>query len=434
MYKVSELNSLIKNKLGDIEKNLEVTGEISNFYQSQQNHWYFTIKDNKSEVKCVMFAGNNMHLKQKPKNGDLYNFTGDITVYEPKGYYQLLVKSITNAGEGGIKQKFEELKELLKKEGLFNVKFKKQILNIKKVGIITSKNGAAVQDIINILNRRAPYIEIIIFDSKVQGSDAANQIQNWIKYINNDYDDIDAIVLARGGGSWEDLNSFNDEQLARSIFSSKIPIVSAVGHETDITIADLVADLRAATPSDAAELISKDTKNMLEDMQNAKAILINKIKHKLNIHSHQLASQRQIIHALNPTNKLNSNITNLINIKLKLNTSLNKLIIHQEIKTKNLLTKIIKLNPEIKINDKINQNKALRNKLIQKINHKLTNLEQKINFQKNILNKIHPKEVLNRGFALVSKNKKIVKSVKQLPKDSHVEIELQDGSVTAVIL
>lgn len=263
---VSDLNKQIKNILEKSFSRLWVSGEISNFIHHGSGHMYFTLKDDKSEIRCVMFKGSNQLLHFKPENGMQVLIEGDISVFEPRGQYQVLVKKMEPAGIGTLYLAFEALKKQLSAEGLFDLD-KKQKLPIypKNIGIITSKTGAAVQDIFQVLKRRAPHVGIILRPTQVQGDKAANDI---VEAINDMvlFNNIDVIILGRGGGSLEDLWPFNEEVVARAIFSCSIPIISAVGHETDISISDLVADMRAPTPSAAAEISSPATADIFDNI------------------------------------------------------------------------------------------------------------------------------------------------------------------------
>ena len=256
-FTVSEVNEYINKLLrGDIIlRNLNVEGEISNFKLHSSGHMYFSIKDDNSRLRCVMFRGQSRLLKFLPEEGMKVIVKGYVALYERDGQYQLYIQEMQPAGIGALYLAYEQLKEKLEREGLFYESTKKPLPFLpERIGVVTSPTGAAIRDIISVINRRNPNVEIIIYPVLVQGTESKEQIVEAIDYFNkNNY--VDVIIVGRGGGSIEELWSFNEEVVARSIFSSKIPIVSAVGHETDFTIADFVADMRAATPSAAAELV-----------------------------------------------------------------------------------------------------------------------------------------------------------------------------------
>ena len=282
---VSQLNFYIKSIL-DSDANLEnifLTGEISNFTDHYQSgHFYFSLKDNKSVVKAIMFAGFARRVKFRPQNGMKVIVRGRVTVYEPSGVYQVYVEDMQPDGVGALNLAFEQLKEKLLKEGLFDTKTKKSLPKYpQKVGVITSETGAVFWDIQNVMKRRFPLAEIVFQPVLVQGEGAAEQIIGAIKEFNEDAL-CDVLIVARGGGSIEDLWAFNDENLARAIADSKIPIVSAVGHETDFTICDFVADLRAPTPSAAAELVVPDAQKLISDLEYLTSYVNSLMRCRLN--------------------------------------------------------------------------------------------------------------------------------------------------------
>src|SRR5919106_2577698 len=255
VYSVSEINAEMKLLVEATYPMVWVEGEVSNFTQPSSGHFYFNLKDSKSLLKAVMWKSSHRFLKWQPKNGMKVMVHGRITVYEPQGWYQMDVIQIVPHGKGDLYAAFEQLKEKLRIEGLFDASRKRPIPMLpKKIGIITSRTGAAIRDILNILNRRFANLHILIFPATVQGEEAVPSIVDGLRALNLSKT-IEVIILARGGGSIEDLWPFNEELVARAIVGSRIPVISAVGHETDTTISDFVADLRAPTPSAAAELV-----------------------------------------------------------------------------------------------------------------------------------------------------------------------------------
>ena len=273
-YTVSELNAQIRHLLEGSLSDIWVIGEISNFHHHPSSgHMYFTLKDTRGEMRCAMFRGNNLHLKFKPSDGMEVRLFGSVTVYEQRGQVQLKVSRMVPAGLGDLFKAFEAMKKSLRDEGIFDEDHKKTIPKFpNNIGIVTSGSGAALQDIINVLNRRAPHVDILIRSTKVQGEGAAQDISNAIHELNK-FGLVDLIIVGRGGGSIEDLWAFNEEIVARSIFESNIPIISAVGHETDFTIADFVSDLRAPTPSAAAELSCDSSNDILNRYSELKNIM-----------------------------------------------------------------------------------------------------------------------------------------------------------------
>ncbi len=257
IYKVSEVNKYIKMVFDKdtFLSDIRIRGEITNFKAHYTGHFYFTLKDETSTIKCVMFKGYASTVKFKPADGMKVVIDGQVSVFERDGAYQIYCKTMSPEGLGELYLAYEQLKEKLKKEGLFDTSLKKKIPFLpKRVGVITSKTGAVVRDIINVTTRRYPNVDLLIYPAAVQGVNVASTVIAGLDTFNK-LNNVDVIIIARGGGSFEDLFGFNDEALARKIFESKIPIVSAVGHETDFTICDFVSDLRAPTPSAAAELV-----------------------------------------------------------------------------------------------------------------------------------------------------------------------------------
>ena len=270
IFTVSRLNQTVRLLLEHEMGQVWISGEISNFTQPASGHWYFTLKDDTAQVRCAMFRNSNRRVTFRPQHGQQVLVRANITLYEPRGDYQIIVESMQPAGEGLLQQKYEQLKAKLQAEGLFDQQYKKPLPSPAHcVGVITSKTGAALHDILHVLKRRDPSLPVIIYPTAVQGDDAPGQIVRAIE-LANQRNECDVLIVGRGGGSLEDLWSFNDERVARAIFASRIPVVSAVGHETDVTIADFVADLRAPTPSAAAEVVSRNQQELLRQVQSTR--------------------------------------------------------------------------------------------------------------------------------------------------------------------
>ncbi|WP_346082308.1 exodeoxyribonuclease VII large subunit [Gibbsiella dentisursi] len=268
IFTVSRLNQTVRQLLEMEMGQIWLSAEISNFTQPASGHWYFTLKDDRAQVRCAMFRNSNRRTTFRPQNGQQVLVRANITLYEPRGDYQLIAESMQPAGDGLLQQQFEQLKQKLAAEGLFAQQAKQPLPSPAKcVGVITSASGAALHDILQVLQRRDPSLPVIIYPTAVQGAEAPMQIVNAIATANRRAE-CDVLIVGRGGGSLEDLWSFNDERVARAIFASQIPIVSAVGHETDVTIADFVGDLRAPTPSAAAELVSRNQLELVRQLQS----------------------------------------------------------------------------------------------------------------------------------------------------------------------
>ena len=287
-YSVGELTQLIKELLEGHFPSVWVSGEISNFVHHRSGHMYFTLKDKQAEIKAVMFKGNNQYLHFRPENGMQILIQGRISVYEQRGYYQIIATRLEPAGIGTLYLAFEALKKQLAAEGLFTPEVKQKLPPYpRRIGVITSATGAAFRDIIKVLQRRAPQVQIILRPSLVQGDTAADDIVQAVLEFTT-YDQVDVLIVGRGGGSLEDLWPFNEEAVARALFACPIPIISAVGHETDTTIADLVADLRAPTPSAAAELVAPSQNELLGNLDYFRETLTMLVSREIEKRQQQL--------------------------------------------------------------------------------------------------------------------------------------------------
>ncbi|MCR5468953.1 MAG: exodeoxyribonuclease VII large subunit [Lachnospiraceae bacterium] len=305
-YSVTQINSYINNLFTQdyFLKRLTVKGEVSNCKYHSSGHIYFSLKDEKSSIAAVMFAGKRSGLNFKMKDGDLVEVTGSIEVYERDGKYQIYASSIKQSGQGDLHLKFEQLKQELADMGMFDESYKKPIPKYaKRIGIVTASTGAAIRDIENVARRRNPYVELFLFPATVQGEGAAPSIVKGIEFFNKF--PVDVIIVGRGGGSIEDLWAFNEEIVARAIFSSETPIVSAVGHEIDFTIADFVADLRAPTPSAAAELTVFDYSVFISKLENYKNLLNRAAESKIAKHKLVISKLKTGILKYSPDQKLN---------------------------------------------------------------------------------------------------------------------------------
>jgi len=389
IYTVSRITKYIKN-LFENDYNLQdiwILGEISNFKLHSSGHMYFVLKDQESQIKGVMFKGNNLSLRFMPQDGMKVKVRGDISVYERRGEYQLYVKEIVEAGKGELYLAFERLKEKLKAEGLFSEEFKKKLPLIpKNIAVITSPTGAAIRDVLTISLRRFPNLSILVVPSLVQGTLAAQEIAKKIDFLNKHFNNLDFIILSRGGGSLEELWAFNEEILARSIYNSKIPIVSAIGHETDFTISDFVADLRCPTPSAAAEMTIPD-----------KSSLINNIN------------------LLN--SKLNKAINRNFELKLENINSINKSIQYQ--------------GPENKINQYYQYVDEFSVRIKLRIKHRIELYEEKIKKDKQRLDSLSPGAVIERGYSICRKipGKEIIKRLNQVEIGNEIEVIISDGKM-----
>ena len=323
LYSVSNLNEKIRTLLESTLSDVWVKGEISNFhYHQSSGHMYFTLKDNKGEIRCAMFRNQNQYLKFKPIDGMEIKVFGLVTYYAQRGQVQLKVSIMEQAGLGDLHKRFERLKESLKEEGLFDLNNKFPIPKYpKRVGVVTSGSSAAFNDIVKVLKRRAPHVDIILKSVIVQGKDAMSDIANGIKVLDK-YGGVDVIIIGRGGGSIEDLWAFNEEMVARSIFKVKTPIISAVGHETDFTISDFVADLRAPTPSSAAELASTSLEDILNSLKRFEDKFDNSFQRKLEQRFVALDHLENRISVQQPSKKIKIKIDSIVQFQRRINRSM----------------------------------------------------------------------------------------------------------------
>jgi len=389
---VHEVNGYIKKLLTNdlLLSYLSIEGEISNYTHHYSGHMYFSLKDDKSRIKCVMFKGDNSDLNFKPKDGSKVIVTGAVSLYEKDGSYQVYVKKMEPIGKGDLHKAFEELKTKLEKEGLFSQDSKKELpLLPKKIGVVTSSTGAAIRDIVSIIKRRYPPCKILIYPALVQGEQAPLEIINGLKYMDS-RDDIDLIITGRGGGSFEELFAFSNEDLARCIFSLKTPVISAVGHETDFAISDFVADKRAATPSMAAELAVPDIRNLKDELDSIKNNIEKTIDHKILEKNRNLLSHYRTLKYLNPESILKDKKMEIDNILRHIQY--------------NLTTRIIR-----------------KDKLLSEF--------------KNRLNLLDPMIPLEKGFGLLTdEDGNIVKSIKSLNLNDKLNIRMLDGKLKTVIV
>ncbi len=389
---VSELNKYIKSKFEEDEyfDNVLVEGEISNCKYHYTGHIYFTLKDENSLIKSIMFKTYTPHLDFTLQDGMKVIVLGSVSVFERDGTYQLYAKAIKGLGKmGDLRAAYEQLKEKLEKEGLFSPEHKKQIpMFPRTIGVLTSNTGSVIRDIINVSTRRNPNVYIKLLPVPVQGEGAATKIAEGIELMNKE-NLADVIILARGGGSLEDLWPFNEEIVARAIYNSEIPVISAVGHETDFTISDFVADLRAPTPSAAAELAVPDI-----------ALLKDSLTKYQNRYKQALLKKMQLM----------------------------------KLQYEKCMASRVFTNPLQKVNEQYIYIDSIVKELIYKIEQKLQNEKSKAQNIMLKLDALSPLKTLTRGYGIISNKGKVVKSIKQLPKGEEIQIRLQDGQTNAKII
>ena len=410
IFSVSQLNKSAKFSLEKKFNDVWVKGEISEFTNYRQSgHWYFTLKDENSSISCVMFKFKNSYLKNIPEIGDEIVLKGKLSLFEAQGKYQFIAESLDYAGEGDLLKAFENLKNKLLKEGLFDKSFKKEIPELPMhIGVVTSPSGAVIQDIKNVLERRAPLTRLTLAPSLVQGDKAENEIINALTILQefNKKERLDLIIIARGGGSLEDLWCFNSEKIARKIYALEIPVISAIGHETDFTICDLVSDLRAPTPSAAAEIASQTHSQIVDNIENLEKEISISIKNYLETKNESFRD------TFNVLKKINFNLDQKI---FKIDESFNKVVFLQKERFSSKRLKLIKKrtslrdkNPLIKLS---NQKANLKSKkLIFKniFNNVLSNKKTSFDTLSSKLLAFSPLSVLSRGYTVSTKNDELL--------------------------
>jgi len=430
VYTVSRLNKEIRSVLEKGFASLMLSGEISNFIAPASGHWYFTLKDDRAQVKAAMWRGNNRNQTFRPSNGTQVTVRARVSLYEPRGDYQLIVEHMAPAGEGQLKAQFDELKMRLAAQGLFSSAYKKTLpATINKVGVITSATGAAIKDILTVLKRRAPQLEVIIYPAMVQGKEAHKQLIEKI-HLANQRNEVDVLILGRGGGSLEDLWCFNHEQLAHAIFDSQLPIVSAVGHEIDTTISDYVADIRAPTPSAAAELISPNSVELHNIVQQKIAALISAFRHNVAAQRSQAVHLQHRLNLCHPRNQLSQQAQRLDELSLSLQQAMrNRLHNHERI-VNNLRPRLMQNSPDRKLTDAKHQLAELKSRLSQQIHQQLSESNNSLALQASRLESVSPLSVLARGYSITkSEQGKVIKSVSNVEKDTILITELSDGQL-----
>jgi len=439
ILQVSELTKKVKFMLESELNTVWLCGEISNFIAASSGHWYLSLKDSKSQVRCAMFKGNNRRVRLAgggvPRNGQQVLVRAKVSLYEPRGDFQLIIEQMEDAGEGLLRQQFEQLKSKLNAQGLFGQQFKQSIpKHITTVGIVTSPTGAAVKDIISVLQRRNPLIAIIIYPALVQGNNAKHDIVHAID-LANQRDECDVLIVGRGGGSLEDLWPFNEEDVVNAIFHSRIPIISAVGHEIDTTLSDYVADLRAPTPSAAAELVSQDS----SELKNKYAELSKRIEHLLHHQVKQetiaLTTLQHRLAQVQPEHKLQHYQQKSDELHLRLNKAFTREVqrFHQAPQKLNLA--LLHFSPLKHINvqlDKVSQlderlQRAMQYLINSKSEHFVSAIEQ--------LNIVSPLATIARGYSVSrDSNAQVIRSITQVKKGDNISIQLNDGSITAQVI
>jgi exodeoxyribonuclease VII large subunit len=435
IYSVSSLNRAAKSLLETGLGVIWLSGEISNLTIAVSGHWYFTLKDHSAQIKCAMFRGNNSRAGFTPKHGQQVLVRAKLSLYEARGDYQLIVETMAPEGDGLLKQQFEELKCQLAAQGLFSESLKKPLPEIiKRVGIITSSTGAALHDILSVLQRRDPRLQVIIYPSQVQGQGSALSVASQIALANARHE-CDVLIVGRGGGSLEDLWCFNEPEVAYAIHHSQLPVISAVGHEIDVTISDFVADVRAATPSAAAELVSQHktfVSTQLTTLVNRlKQSMLNTMQHK----THQQSVLKQTLLQHDPKHKLQQQAQHLDELSLRLQYAMQQKMQLQNNLTTQLKNRLQQASPGHHINIELQKQQQLSRQLTQAMAAKLTHSEQNLHHQIQQLNAFSPLATLARGYAIVKdESGKVSTDPATLKVGETIQVTLDKGQLNAKVI
>lgn len=433
IWTVSALNFEVKQMLSRGIGTLWIEGEISNFACPASGHWYFTLKDEKAQCRAAMFRGRNSRVGFQPQNGQKVLLRAQVTLYEARGEFQLVVDHLEDAGVGELMRRYEQLKAQLGQEGLFDSAWKKPLPEQpKKIALVTSASGAAIRDVLSVIARRAPHIPVVVFPTPVQGETAAQQIRMALKRV-LEYGQCDVVLLVRGGGSLEDLWCFNDEALARDIAAFPIPLVTGVGHEIDFTIADFVADLRAPTPSVAAESITPDINELMQGIDDRVGRMLGQLGLRLEQARERLKFLCRALDQQHPTRQFaqsrlrlqHAYASLLERIRFRFGEDRHRLRLCQATLLQASPQQAISRNRERLARLLANHQAAMRQKLLLS--------RHRLSLQSRSLDTLSPLKTLARGFATIGKDDKLVTSVRQLSSGDRVEITLTDGKKPATI-
>ncbi len=434
IFTVSRLNQTVRLLLEREVGQVWISGEISNFTQPASGHWYFTLKDDTAQVRCAMFRNSNRRVTFRPQHGQQVLVRASITLYEPRGEYQIIVESMQPAGEGLLQQKYEQLKAKLAAEGLFDQQSKQPLPSPAHcVGVITSKTGAALHDILHVLKRRDPSLPVVIYPTAVQGEDAPGQIVRAIALANS-RKECDVLIVGRGGGSLEDLWSFNDERVARAIFASQIPIVSAVGHETDVTIADFVADLRAPTPSAAAEMVSRNQLELLRQLQSGQQRLEMAMDYYLANRTRRFTQLEHRLQQHYPQLRLARQQTVLERLRQRMTYAMDNQLKRSGQRQQRMTQRLNQHSPQPRIHRAQNRVQQLEYRLAQLMSARLSATRERFGNAMTHLDAVSPLATLARGYSVTTATDgNVLKQTKQVKAGDVLTTRLVDGWVESEV-
>ena len=436
IYSVSRLNREVRAVLEGSFPLIWVNGELSNLARPASGHIYFSLKDEIAQVRCAMFRMKCQRLRFKPENGQQVLLRARISLYEGRGEFQLLVEHMEPAGEGALQQAFEQLKQKLDAEGLFDSGRKQPLPSHPKiVGLITSPTGAAVRDLLSVMKHRYPLLKVIVYPVQVQGSEAAEQIREMIQLANR-RSECELLILSRGGGSLEDMMAFNDESVARAIASSGLPIISAVGHEIDFTIADFVADLRAATPSAAAELATPDQSALQKEMHTLQQRISYRFSQQLKSHQAHLSQQLRHLQRLHPQQKIIQQYQSIDSIELRLTTIINKLVKDKHGVTQLLSTRLSGTSPTSRLDQVKLKVTTLSAQADSAIKHRIEQRQQHLTRLAQGLNMVSPLATLNRGYAIATHatSNEVLRDSHQVDPNEMIKVKLAKGELDCKVV
>lgn len=403
VYTVSRLNREVRLLLEQGFPVLWVEGELSNFAQPASGHWYFTLKDRDAQVRCAMFRQRNVRLRFTPRAGQHVLARGRISLYEPRGDYQLIVEHLEDAGIGALQREFERLKAKLAEEGLFALERKRSLPRFpRRIGVVTSPTGAAIRDILHILGRRFPAASVLIYPTLVQGSAAVPAIVQALELASKRAE-CDVLIIARGGGSLEDLWAFNDEQVARAIHACSIPVVAGIGHEIDFTIADFVADARAPTPSGAAELVAPDRREWLDVFARFADRLHTAIRRELRAYHMRLDNLSRRLALSHPGSRLAQQVQRLDDLEQRLAAGLRTVLHANRTRLSECVARLLRHSPEPLVREFRLRHGALAERLTHAMREYLENADHRLKLAARTLHTVSPLATLDRGFAIVTR-------------------------------
>jgi len=433
IYTVSQLNNEARMVIEENFQTIWVMGELSNLARPSSGHIYFSLKDERSQVRCAMFRMNRRRVDFTPENGQQVLVQAQVSLYEARGDYQLIVRDMKMAGAGALHIAFEKLKNKLTAEGLFEEDNKRELPELpQRIGVVTSSTGAAIRDIITVLKRRFSNIPLIIYPCLVQGDLAAAQIVTALETANQ-RDECDVLILARGGGSLEDLWPFNEEIVARAVFDSQIPVVTGVGHEVDFTIADFVADRRAATPSAAAELVSPNKTEWLQYLTDLAHDLAQSVTQQ--IKQYQTHLQHLTKRLRHPGERLREQSQRLDQLEQSLVLAWNNLLLHKQSKLEHTQAKLFGLSPAQQIKTLSLQVHTTQERMRTSLKHNLSRQHEKISALARALDTVSPLKTLDRGYSVItqSETQNIISDAKSVKRGDKISARLAKGKLECVV-